>query len=113
MNTQLTLDYSYIPGHIHAFYLEYVYYRNQEAAHMGRAPERAPGIFSNKVQNGGSRSGGVSTYGGNNYAAMPAQGGSYGGPGGPQGGYQEQPGGTYQGGAPQHGYGTVPQDSRY
>ena len=99
---------SYIPGHIHAFYLEYVYYRNQEAAHMGRMPERAPGIFSNKVQNGGSSittgrgdytRGYDNTYDNNAgavYGQMPAQGGGY------------------QGNPNQAGYGTVdPNAGRY
>lgn len=56
---------------------------------MGRIPERAPGIFSNKVQNGGSaittggsRSGhagarGYDNNAGAGYGAMPAQGGGY------------------------------------
>ena len=87
---------SYIPGHIHAFYLEYIYYRNQEAAYMGRAPGRAPGIFSNKVQNGGGRVGGASTYGpdGGNYGAMPAQGGDYNQPAG-YGGVDQTSGARY------------------
>lgn len=72
---------------------------------MGRIPERAPGIFSNKVQNGGSSiTTGRGDYargydnshdntagGGAGYGQMPAQGG----------GYQGNPG--------QAGYGTVDQ----
>jgi hypothetical protein len=44
----------YIPGHIHAFYLEYVYYERREDALRGVAPpHRAPGIYSDNVQTGG------------------------------------------------------------
>ncbi|KAH9991088.1 hypothetical protein F4779DRAFT_632056 [Xylariaceae sp. FL0662B] len=44
----------YIPGHLHAFYLEYVYYDRREQAREGRyAAHRAPGIYSDRVQTGG------------------------------------------------------------
>ncbi|POR34308.1 Plasma membrane proteolipid 3 [Tolypocladium paradoxum] len=44
----------YIPGHIHAFYLEYIYYDRREQAHEGRFPtHRAPGVYSDNVQTGG------------------------------------------------------------
>ncbi|KAG5924042.1 hypothetical protein E4U42_004756 [Claviceps africana] len=44
----------YIPGHIHAFYLEYVYYDRREEARLGRLPtRRAPGVYSDNVQSGG------------------------------------------------------------
>ncbi|KAI6090967.1 hypothetical protein F4821DRAFT_228341 [Hypoxylon rubiginosum] len=44
----------YIPGHIHAFYLEYVYYDRREQALEGRyAARRAPGVYSDRVQTGG------------------------------------------------------------
>ncbi|PNP37557.1 hypothetical protein TGAMA5MH_10498 [Trichoderma gamsii] len=44
----------YLPGHIHAFYLEYVYYDRRQQAREGYAPpRRAPGIYSEKVQTGG------------------------------------------------------------
>ncbi|KAI0167184.1 hypothetical protein GGR52DRAFT_557275 [Hypoxylon sp. FL1284] len=44
----------YIPGHIHAFYLEYVYYDRREQAREGRyAARRAPGVYSDRVQTGG------------------------------------------------------------
>ena len=44
----------YIPGHIHAFYLEYVYYDRREQAREGRYPTRpAPGVYSSNVQTGG------------------------------------------------------------
>lgn len=45
---------SYIPGHIHAFYLEYVYYDRREQAREGRfAAKRAAGVYSDRVQTGG------------------------------------------------------------
>lgn len=45
---------SFIPGHIHAFYLEYVYYDRKEQAREGRfAARRAPGVYSDRVQTGG------------------------------------------------------------
>ncbi|CUS06810.1 unnamed protein product [Tuber aestivum] len=41
----------YLPGHLHAFYIEYVYYERKEQAVAGRmASERAPGIYSERVQ---------------------------------------------------------------
>jgi hypothetical protein len=44
----------YIPGHIHAFYLLYVYYDRKEQAHEGHYPtRRAPGVYSERVQTGG------------------------------------------------------------
>jgi len=44
----------YIPGHIHAFYIEYVYYDRHEQAREGRlAARRAPGVYSDRVQTGG------------------------------------------------------------
>ncbi|KAI0129395.1 plasma membrane proteolipid 3 [Hypoxylon sp. EC38] len=44
----------YFPGHIHAFYLEYVYYDRREQAREGRyAARRAPGVYSDRVQTGG------------------------------------------------------------
>lgn len=53
INICLTL-LGYIPGHIHAFYLEYVYYDRQEQANRNQfATGRAPGIYSDRVQTGG------------------------------------------------------------
>ncbi|KAJ5689271.1 Proteolipid membrane potential modulator [Penicillium macrosclerotiorum] len=55
INVLLTI-LGYIPGHVHAFYLEYVYYdrRNQDPA--TRAYLRpAPGVYSNRIQNGGHK----------------------------------------------------------
>ncbi|PSR83823.1 hypothetical protein BD289DRAFT_276010 [Coniella lustricola] len=51
INVCLTL-LGYIPGHIHAFYIIYVYHSRQEAA---RAYDRAPGIYSERVQTGGHK----------------------------------------------------------
>ncbi|KAI1328749.1 hypothetical protein F5Y16DRAFT_397960 [Xylariaceae sp. FL0255] len=48
INIALTI-LGYFPGHIHAFYLEYVYYSRLQRPSY----ERAPGIFSPKVQNAG------------------------------------------------------------
>lgn len=46
---------SVVPGHIHAFYIEYVYYDRREQAREGRfAADRAPGIYSERVQQGGN-----------------------------------------------------------
>ncbi|ETS76834.1 hypothetical protein PFICI_10708 [Pestalotiopsis fici W106-1] len=53
INICLTL-LGYIPGHIHAFYLEYVYYDRREQAREGRfAARRAAGVYSDRVQTGG------------------------------------------------------------
>ncbi|KAJ5165505.1 Proteolipid membrane potential modulator [Penicillium coprophilum] len=44
----------YFPGHIHAFYVEYVYYQRQNRDPLTRASQRpAPGVYSDRVQNGG------------------------------------------------------------
>lgn len=79
----------YLPGHIHAFYIEYVYVKRRreiEAGVYNGVP--APGVYSKKVQNGGLRTLPVAR------AAHP-QGGVV--QGGPVGG----------GPVPQQGYGTV------
>ncbi|KAI1823134.1 putative stress response RCI peptide [Xylaria intraflava] len=53
INIALTI-LGYIPGHIHAFYVEYVYYERREQARGGRlAVRRAPGVYSDRVQTGG------------------------------------------------------------
>ncbi|KAK4072374.1 SSCRP protein [Trichoderma simmonsii] len=53
INVCLTI-LGYFPGHIHAFYLEYVYYDRRQQAREGHyPPRRAPGIYSDKVQTGG------------------------------------------------------------
>ncbi|KAF2095982.1 hypothetical protein NA57DRAFT_43791, partial [Rhizodiscina lignyota] len=44
----------YFPGHIHAFYLEYVYYKRKEESSQGVFDNRrAPGVYSDRVQTGG------------------------------------------------------------
>jgi uncharacterized membrane protein YqaE (UPF0057 family) len=46
----------YFPGHIHAFYIIYVFYDRRSKARSGTlSGKRAPGIFSEDVQNGGTR----------------------------------------------------------
>ncbi|KAI1363543.1 hypothetical protein F5Y08DRAFT_237057 [Xylaria arbuscula] len=53
INIALTI-LGYIPGHIHAFYIEYVYYDRREQVREGRlAARRAPGVYSDRVQTGG------------------------------------------------------------
>jgi len=43
-----------VPGHVHAFYVEYVYYRRKEEARDGVFDSRpAPGVYSDNVQTGG------------------------------------------------------------
>ncbi|KAE9364339.1 hypothetical protein N431DRAFT_431210 [Stipitochalara longipes BDJ] len=54
INICLTL-LGYIPGHIHAFYLEYVYFSRRDQAREGRfTAARAPGVYSERVQSGGN-----------------------------------------------------------
>ncbi|KAI4227903.1 MAG: hypothetical protein L6R36_002053 [Xanthoria steineri] len=44
----------YFPGHIHAFYLEYVYFERRSQGQMGNlAVKRAPGVYSDNVNSGG------------------------------------------------------------
>ena len=44
----------YFPGHIHAFYLEYTYYKRRDEMRAGVVnARRAPGVFSERVQRGG------------------------------------------------------------
>jgi uncharacterized membrane protein YqaE (UPF0057 family) len=44
---------SYIPGHIHAFYLEYVFYKKRDEVRAGIVTQRAAGVYSERVQRGG------------------------------------------------------------
>ncbi|KAI8933201.1 hypothetical protein NX059_009838 [Plenodomus lindquistii] len=56
INILLTL-LGYFPGHIHAFYIEYVYVKRRDEVKAGIYNARpAPGVYSKKVQNGGHRS---------------------------------------------------------
>ncbi|KAI4841448.1 hypothetical protein E4T44_07809 [Aureobasidium sp. EXF-8845] len=53
INVALTI-LGFFPGHIHAFYLEYVYYNRQEQGNVGVYDNsRAPGVYSDNVQTGG------------------------------------------------------------
>jgi len=53
INIALTV-LGYIPGHIHAFYVEYVYFDRRERARNGQLTgEIAPGVYSDRVQSGG------------------------------------------------------------
>ncbi|KAJ6146965.1 hypothetical protein N7497_008947 [Penicillium chrysogenum] len=55
INVLLTI-LGYFPGHIHAFYLEYVYYDRRDRDPLTRASQRpAPGVYSDRIQNGGHR----------------------------------------------------------
>lgn len=52
----------YFPGHIHAFYLEYIYYQRKEDAARGLPPARpAPGVYSDRIQTGDYRQQGYGT----------------------------------------------------
>lgn len=54
INILLTL-LGYFPGHIHAFYIEYVYVKRRDEVRAGILDARpAPGVYSQKVQNGGN-----------------------------------------------------------
>ncbi|KAL2220247.1 hypothetical protein M432DRAFT_589571 [Thermoascus aurantiacus ATCC 26904] len=62
VNILLTI-LGYFPGHIHAFYLEYVYYDRRAKGAQGRATSaKAPGVYSERIQNGG-HTGGERSYG--------------------------------------------------
>lgn len=57
LNRRLT-NYSVFPGHIHAFYVEYVYLERREQQREGRlVAQRAPGIYSERVQTGDQKYG--------------------------------------------------------
>jgi len=54
VNICLTL-LGYIPGHIHAFYLEYIYFDRREKSRLGQlTADPAPGVYSDRVQSGGT-----------------------------------------------------------
>jgi len=47
-------QYRYFPGHVHAFYLEYVYYHRQKMGATGMVYNKpATGVYSDRIQNGG------------------------------------------------------------
>lgn len=53
INIALTV-LGYFPGHIHAFYLLYVFYNRKEQAQQGYYDDRpAAGVYSHNVQTGG------------------------------------------------------------
>ncbi|OAL46884.1 UPF0057-domain-containing protein [Pyrenochaeta sp. DS3sAY3a] len=57
INILLTI-LGYFPGHIHAFYLEYIYFKRRDEVRAGTWNGRpAPGVYSQKVQMGGQRGG--------------------------------------------------------
>lgn len=50
------------PGHIHAFYIEYVYFDRRDRARRGELTgDHAPGVYSDRVQSGGLRQQGYGT----------------------------------------------------
>jgi len=52
INILLTI-LGYFPGHIHAFYVEYIYYKRRDEARAGIVSPPAPGVYSDRVQSGG------------------------------------------------------------
>jgi len=59
VNICLTL-LGYIPGHVHAFYLEYVYFERRGQVRRGQVATRhAPGVYSENIQRGGTQYGTV------------------------------------------------------
>jgi uncharacterized membrane protein YqaE (UPF0057 family) len=55
INILLTL-LGFLPGHIHAFYVEYIYFTRRDDVRDGIYNAwPAPGVYSQKVQNGGQR----------------------------------------------------------
>ncbi|MCJ1440977.1 MAG: hypothetical protein MMC23_001463 [Stictis urceolatum] len=59
VNICLTL-LGYIPGHIHAFYLEYVYFDRRDRSRLGQiATKPAPGVYSENINRGGTSYGTV------------------------------------------------------
>jgi len=48
------MHHRFFPGHIHAFYIEHVYYKKREESAQGIYDNRpAPGVYSDRVQTGG------------------------------------------------------------
>ncbi|KAJ8114735.1 hypothetical protein OPT61_g3452 [Boeremia exigua] len=55
INILLTI-LGYFPGHVHAFYIEYVYYKRRDEIRAGTYDgSNAPGVYSTKVQHGGQK----------------------------------------------------------
>ncbi|KAN0080831.1 Proteolipid membrane potential modulator domain containing protein [Elaphomyces granulatus] len=56
INILLTI-LGYLPGHIHAFYLEYIYFERRRMGPHGRlVHKKAPGVYSDRIQGGGGKS---------------------------------------------------------
>ncbi|KAF2455632.1 hypothetical protein BDY21DRAFT_349888 [Lineolata rhizophorae] len=52
----------YIPGHIHAFYILYIYFKRRDESSQGVFDSRrAPGVYSDNVQTGGRGYGTMAT----------------------------------------------------
>jgi hypothetical protein len=55
--------FGFFPGHFHAFYLEYIYFKRRDETRMGiYNGEPAPFVFSKKVQTGGISDNMAATY---------------------------------------------------
>lgn len=53
----------YLPGHIHAFYLEYVYFDRKKKSGLGNTiQQNAPGVYSENIQRGGTTTYGAVAY---------------------------------------------------
>ncbi|KAK0337636.1 hypothetical protein LTR91_013732 [Friedmanniomyces endolithicus] len=74
----------YFPGHIHAFYLEYVYYKRRDEIAAGRIDGGRPpgGVYSQNVINGGQQQGYGGQHGGYGQQGVYGQQGAYGTMGG-------------------------------
>jgi len=76
INILLTI-LGFFPGHIHAFYVEYIYFKRRDEARAGiYAPAPAPGVYSERVNNAGRHhGGGGAAYGGDvpQYQPIPPQ----------------------------------------
>ncbi|KAF1848080.1 UPF0057-domain-containing protein [Cucurbitaria berberidis CBS 394.84] len=69
----------YFPGHIHAFYIEYVYVKRRDEVRAGIYNARpAPGVYSQKVQSGGHRGPPVPVPAQQGYPVQPGQPGQQG-----------------------------------
>ncbi|CBY01657.1 hypothetical protein LEMA_P004440.1 [Plenodomus lingam JN3] len=64
LNVLLTF-LGYLPGHLHAFYLEYVYIKRRDERRAGVLDAGpVPGVFSGRVLRGGGKRGAVGRVGG-------------------------------------------------
>ena len=61
-SNSLSRPSGYFPGHIHAFYLEYVYFERRNQSNAGTlVQKRAPGVYSENIQHGGQTTYGTVT----------------------------------------------------